>query len=192
MASTIYIDEGIGLDSTDANGSQDKPYKSVQFAFLQHGQGPEYQVKKENEWAPAAKAALKKAANYAEAQKKKAAKEKELAIREAKEQEQREKALEEAKKIVIKEAPSLPKAVQIRLSETRPEIVKLGSGERSKDVDYSSGNRGTRVRVYGYVHRERKQKEVLFITLRDDIHQLQCVLTGDLAKTYDAVSSLML
>ena len=107
----------------------------------------------DTEWKPAAKAALKKAANYADQQKKKAGKEKELAVRQKKEAEEREKALDEAKKIVIKEDLSLPKAVRINLGEKRPEIVKLGSGKRSEDVDYSSPDRGTRVRVYGRVHR---------------------------------------
>lgn len=192
----IYIDEATGVDETSATGSQSAPYKTVQFAFLQHGQGPNYLVKttdrddsaEPTEWKPAAKAALKKAANYADAQKKKAAKEQELVLRQKKEVEEREKALEEAKKIVITEDLSLPKAVKISLDETRPEVVKLGSGERGKDVDYSSPNRGTRVRVYGRVHRERKQKGVAFITLRDGKGYLQCVLTGDLAKTYDAVT----
>lgn len=197
---TVHIDEEVGADSTEtADGSQAKPYKSVQFAYLHHADQAQYLVKNKDkgegegesdrqEWKPAAKAALKKAANYAEQQKKKAGKEKELALRQQKEQEEREKALEEAKKIVIKEDESLPKAVKINLGEKRPEIVKLGSGERSKDVDYESGKRGTRVRVFGRVHRERKQKEVVFVTLRDGFGYMQCVLTGPLAKTYDAVT----
>lgn len=131
---------------------------------------------------------MKKAANYADQQKKKAGKEKELQMRLKKEQEEREKAHEEAKKIVITEDKSLPRAVSIILDETRPTIVKLGSGERTKEVDYSSANRGTRVRVEGRVHRLRQQSHVLFITLRDRNHYLQCVLTGDLAKTYDAIT----
>lgn len=191
----IHVDEDVGHDSnSDADGSQAKPYKSVQFAYLQHTDQAQYLVKKkegdepEATWKPAAKAALKKAANYADAQKKKASKEKELAIRQQKEEEERQRVHEEAKKIIITEDKSLPKSVKIHLGETRPEIVKLGSGERPKDLDYSSPNRGTRVRVMGRVHRERKQKEVLFVTLRDGHGYMQCVLTGPLAKTYDALT----
>ncbi len=191
---TVHIDEETGQDSQEADGSQSKPFKSVGHAFLQHGDQAQYLVNRkegdeeEASYKPAAKAALKKAANYADSQRKKAGKEKDLAIRQQKEEEERSKALEEAKKIVITEDGSLPKAVRIHLGETRPEIVKLGSGERTEEVDYSSDKRGTRVRVFGRVHRERKQSQVLFITLRDGHGYMQCVLTGNLAKTYDAVT----
>ncbi|WPH00097.1 asparaginyl-tRNA synthetase [Acrodontium crateriforme] len=187
----IYIDEEVGLDAADANGSLTAPYKSVQFAYLQHGADAGYQVKNkekgeaEPEWKPAAKAALKKAANYADAQKKKASKEKELAIRQQKEQEERDKALEEAKKIVITEDTSLPAAKKITLGETRPEIVTLGKGDRATA---GPDARGTRVMVFGRVHRERKQKGVAFITLRDGFGFMQVVLSGPLAQTYDAVT----
>ncbi|EMC95586.1 hypothetical protein BAUCODRAFT_71238 [Baudoinia panamericana UAMH 10762] len=192
---SVYVDEETGEDVLDqSHGSQSKPFKSLGAAYLQFGDKATYLVPNkdkedgESAWKSAAKAALKKAANYADAQRKKAGKEKELALRQQKEQEERDKALEEAKRIVIKEDLSLPKAVKINLGETRPEVVKLGSGERSKDVDYASGDRGTRVRVFGRVHRERKQKEVIFVTLRDGYGFMQCVLTGPLAKTYDAVT----
>ncbi|KAK4613800.1 Asparagine--tRNA ligase, cytoplasmic [Fulvia fulva] len=189
---TIYIDEEVGQDTAEVDGSQAKPYQSLSYAYLQHG-AVEYQVKKkegdeEPQYKPAAKAALKKAVNYADQQKKKAAKEQEIAIREKKEQEDRQRVFEEAKKIKIEEDKSLPKAVKIHLGEKRPEVIKLGSGERSKGADYSSPNRGTRVRVMGRVHRERKQKEVLFVTLRDGHGYMQCVVTGQLAKTYDALT----
>ncbi|KAF2213382.1 hypothetical protein CERZMDRAFT_39076 [Cercospora zeae-maydis SCOH1-5] len=190
---TIYIDEETGQDVAETEGTETKPYKSLQYAYVQHTDSAEYLVKKAEKdevpsYKPAAKAAMKKAVNYAETQKKKAAKEQELAIREKKLEEERQKVLEESKKIVISEDKNLPKATKIHLGETRPEVVKLGSGERSKEVDYSTPNRGTRVRVMGRVHRMRDQKQVLFITLRDGHGYLQCVLTGDLVKTYDALT----
>ncbi|KAH9825679.1 asparagine--tRNA ligase, cytoplasmic-like [Teratosphaeria destructans] len=178
--SDIYIDEAVGVDSGDADGSPSKPFKTLQYAFLQLGQGPSYSVKNPDhgddqpEWKPAAKAALKKAANWAETQKKKAGKEKELELRQRQEQEGRDKALEEAKKIVVTEDERLPQAVRIHLDETRPEVVRLGRGDRSRDVDYADPKRGSRVEVRGRVHRQRNQKG--------------CVLTGDLAKCYDAVT----
>jgi len=190
----IHYDEDAGQDTTQADGSPSKPYKTIGFAYLQHSDQARYLQKnqdkdsEEGDWKPAAKAALKKAANYADAQRKKAGKEKELALRQQKEQEERDRALEEAKKIIITEDTSLPHAVRINLGEKRTEIVKLGSGERTKDVDYSSGDRGSRVQVFGRVHRERKQKEVAFVTLRDGCGYMQCVLTGPLAKTYDALT----
>jgi len=190
----IHIDEVAGLDVPEQDGSQAKPYKSVQFAYQQHTDTATYQsLKKEGDeetatYKPAAKAALKKAVNWVEQQKKKAGKEKELALRQKKEEGEREKALEEAKKIVITEDASLPQAKRIQLSEVNPEVVKLGSGERPKEVDYSSENSGTRVQVLGRVHRERKQKDLCFITLRDGSGYMQCVLAGPLARTYDAVT----
>jgi asparaginyl-tRNA synthetase len=132
------------------------------------------------EWKPATKSATKKALSIVEQRKKKAAKEQELAIREKQEAEKRQKVLEEAKKVVITEDASLPKPVRIRLDVTDPAIVKLGSPETQTP--------GTRVRVLGRVHRLRVQKDVIFLTLGDGYGYLQCVLTGNLTKTYDAMT----
>lgn len=194
---TIYIDEEIGSDDPSTPGTESAPFKQLGPAYIKFSENATYLVRKREadasgtvvaEWKPAAKAALKKAVNYAAAQEKKAAKEKELAVRLAKEQESRDKALEEAKKIVVTEDASLPKAVRIKLDETDPAKVKLGSGERPKEVDYASEGRGSRVRVFGRVHRERKQKDLLFVTLRDGYGFLQVVIAGNLARTYDAVT----
>jgi asparaginyl-tRNA synthetase len=38
--------------------------------------------------------------------------------------------------------------------------------------------RGTRVRVLGWVHRLRSQKDIIFIVLRDGTGYLQAVLSG--------------
>src|ERR1700753_330256 len=108
---SIHVDEEVGQDTSEADGSESKPFKSVQYAYLQHADQAQYLVKKkegndeDTSYKPAAKAALKKAANFADAQKKKAGKERELAIRQQKEDVERQRALEEAKKIVIKEDP---------------------------------------------------------------------------------------
>ncbi|KAE8146322.1 hypothetical protein BDV25DRAFT_162744 [Aspergillus avenaceus] len=190
---SIYIDEDVGRDDTTANGSESAPYKTLLHAFLQHapGEGVQYLTRKSQtepategadklEWKPATKSAVKKATNLYEQRKKKAAKEQELAIREKQEADKRRLVLEEAKKIVIKEDTSLPKPVKIRLDVTDPATVKLGSPE--------SETPGTRVRVLGRVHRLRAQKDVVFITLTDGYGYLQCILTGDLAKTYDIMT----
>ncbi|KAL4974494.1 hypothetical protein BDW66DRAFT_86386 [Aspergillus desertorum] len=195
MAS-IYIDEDVGKDDSTATGSESAPYKSLLYAFLQHdpSKGTQYLTRKSQteptgegadpasklEWKPATKSAIKKATSLLEQRKKKAAKEQQLAIREKEEAEKRQLVLEEAKKVIIKEDMSLPKPVRIRLDVTDPAIVKLGSPD--------SDTPGTRVRVLGRVHRLRSQKDMIFLTLSDGYGYLQCVLTGDLVKTYDAMT----
>lgn len=208
MATTsgkIHIDEDVGKDDPSADGSDMSPYKSLLFAHIQHppsqSDGPQYLTRKsetgpvdENgdpearkEWKPATKSALKKSGNLYEQHKRKQARGNDLAIREKSELEKRQRALQEAMEVRIREDNQLPKAVKIRLNEKDPALVKLRKGNSEKDVDYSEG-RGSRVRVTGRVHRFRTQKDVIFITLRDGYGFLQCVLTGDLTKTYDALT----
>ncbi|KAB2572082.1 Aspartyl/Asparaginyl-tRNA synthetase class IIb [Lasiodiplodia theobromae] len=184
---TIYIDEDIGKDEPTQQGTQESPFKTLQFAYLQRPAEASYLTRKSQsedeaakEWKPVAKAGLKKAVNYYEQQKKKAAREQELTAQRAKEEAERAKVLEEAKKVVIEEDTSLPQAIKIKLDETGDHI-KLRSGQDSE-------NKGTRVKVLGRVHRERKQKDVLFITLRDGYGFMQVVIAGKLAKTYDALT----
>ncbi|KAJ5344911.1 hypothetical protein N7452_002915 [Penicillium brevicompactum] len=184
MATKIYIDEDVGKDES-ANGSETAPYKTLVHAYLEHPPPPKASTGEDVdpaaklEWKPATKSAMKKANNLWEQRKKKAAKEHELAIREKAEADKRQKVLEDAKKVVIKEDTSLEKPVRIRLNVTDPAVVKLGSPESEK---------GTRVRVLGRVHRARAQKDVVFITLTDGYGYLQCILTGDMVKTYDIMT----
>ncbi|CEJ61747.1 Putative Asparaginyl-tRNA synthetase [Penicillium brasilianum] len=197
MAPSIYIDEDVGHDDASATGTESAPYKTLLHAFVQHApttEGIQYLTRKsqtdaagENvdpaaklEWKPATKSAMKKATNLWEQRKKKAAKEQELAIREKAEAEKRQKVLDEAKKVVITEDASLPKPVRIRLDVTDPAIVSLRTPE--------SDTPGTRVRVLGRVHRMRAQKDYVFLTLADGYGYLQCILTGDLVKTYDIMT----
>ncbi|KAF4301513.1 Aspartyl/Asparaginyl-tRNA synthetase class IIb [Botryosphaeria dothidea] len=184
---TIYIDEDLGKDEPTQQGTEQSPFKTLQFAYLQRPAEAQYLTRKGNsedeaakEWKPAAKAGLKKAANFYEQQKKKAAREQELAAQRAKEEAERQKVFEEAKKIVIEEDTSLPQAVKIKLDDTGDHI-------KLHKVD-DAESKGTRVKVVGRVHRERKQKDVLFVTLRDGYGFMQVVIAGKLAKTYDALT----
>ena len=196
----IYVDEDIGKDDVATDGSQSTPYKTLLFAQIQHSpNGTLYFTRKSEtgsvgeigdsearkEWKPATATALKKVTKLYEQHKKKLAKGNELAIREKAEQEKRQQALQEALKVKITEDLSLPRAFKIRLDEIDPKLVKLRSGNSKTDVSYTDG-RGSRVRVTGRVHRLRDQKDVIFVTLQDGYGLLQCVLTGDLTKTYDA------
>ena len=206
MASTskkIYVDEDIGKDEQSTDGSETAPYKTLLYAHIQHPpkDGTQYFTRKSEtgpvsadgdpsarlEWKTPTKSALKKVTNLFEQHQRKAAKGNELAIREKEEADKRQKVLEEAKKVKIRQDPKLPKAVHIHLNEKDPKLVKLRSGTSKQDVDYSEG-RGSRVRVYGRIHRLRSQKDVIFVTLQDGYGFLQCVFTGDLVKTYDAMT----
>ncbi|KAJ5533243.1 hypothetical protein N7504_007023 [Penicillium tannophilum] len=197
MAPSIYIDEDVGHDDSTATGTETAPYKTLVHAMVNHEpttEGIQYLTRKSQtdaagedvdpaaklEWKPATKSAMKKATNLFEQRKKKAAKEHELAIREKAEADKRQAVLEEAKKIVIKEDASLPKPVRIRLDNVDPAVVTLRTPE--------SDAPGTRVRVLGRVHRMRAQKDYVFITLVDGYGYLQCILTGDMVKTFDIMT----
>lgn len=196
-AVTVYIDEDAGKDELSATGTESLPYKTLVHAFLQQPpstEGIQYLTRKSEtgpagedgdtaarlEWKPATKSAMKKATNLYEQRKKKAAKEHEIAIRAKEEKDKRQQILEEAKKVVIKEDQSLPKPVRIRLDVVDPSIVKL-----RRDGDDTPG---TRVRVLGRVHRLRAQKGMTFITLSDGYGFMQCILSGDLVKSYDIMT----
>lgn len=194
-SSSIYIDEDIGSDDDAALGTESAPYKTLLHAMIKHGPSGgsiSYLTRKsqtgpvsENgdpaarlEWKSATKSALKKATNLYEQHVRKQAKSADLATREKQEAEKRQQVLEEAKSVVIEEDKSLPKPVRIRLDETDPSVVRLREGDAP----------GTRVRVLGRVHRLRQQKDVIFLTLTDGYGQLQCVFTGDLIRTYAALT----
>ncbi|RDI76338.1 hypothetical protein Vi05172_g13686 [Venturia inaequalis] len=191
----IYIDEDTGIDETGTPGSEEKPFKSLQFAYVQTEGAGEYFTRKsltgvvaEGEdksklldWQPASKAGLKKAVNALAAAKKKAAKETEQAAQREKEEMARQAALEEAKKIVLEEDASLPKAKKIRLDYQGDDITLRSS-------DKASDSEGTRVKVMGRVHRLRKQKDNIFVELKDGYGKMQCVFSDKVAKTYDALT----
>ncbi|XP_062529086.1 asparagine--tRNA ligase, cytoplasmic isoform X2 [Bombyx mori] len=83
--------------------------------------------------------------------------------------EKRSQNLDEAKKILLQEDPSLPKATVVKICET-------------------TEHRGQRICIRGWVHRLRRQgKSLAFLTLRDGTGYLQCVLHGLLCQTYNAL-----
>ncbi len=190
-STTIYVDTDVGLDEESQPGTENKPYKSLAFAYIQQGgsEGKNYLSRASTTgpvsadgdpaerlvWKDPAKAAVKKAQSALDAHKKKLLKQQQQAAQEAEKEKARLRHLEEAKKIVLKEDPALPKAVKITIGEKN---VELGEG----DV------KGTRVKVSGRIHRLRQQKQATFVTLIDGYGHLQCVLSGDLTKTYDALT----
>ncbi|KAG9236864.1 putative Asparaginyl-tRNA synthetase, cytoplasmic [Amylocarpus encephaloides] len=189
---TIYVDTDIGVDEETATGAESKPYKTLAYAYIQQGgvEGKQYQSRASTTgavsadgdpaerlvWRGPAKAAIKKAQGALDAHKKKLLKQQQQAAQEEEKEKARLKTLEDAKKIVLTEDSSLPKAKRITI--------------REKDLDLGEGDvKGARVKVSGRIHRIRSQKQATFLTLVDGYGHLQCVLTaGDLTKTYDALT----
>ncbi|TCD69403.1 hypothetical protein EIP91_007750 [Steccherinum ochraceum] len=171
--SAIHIDEASGSDDT-GKGTPDLAYQSLAFAVYTHPTAS-YLIRKDasGTYEEPTQSSLKKAKKGADGIEKKRKKAEELAEREAKEKteerERREKLIEESKKIVLQEDASLPAAKKAKL---------VGLAEL----------RGQRIRVRGWVHRLRDQKGIIFVVLRDGTGYLQCVLSGQVAQTYEALT----
>ncbi|TFK83004.1 asparaginyl-tRNA synthetase [Polyporus arcularius HHB13444] len=169
----IHVDESAGSDET-GKGTPEAPYQTLAFALYSHPEGS-YVIRKDasGTYEEPTQSALKKAKKGADGIEKKRKKAEELAEREAKEKaearERKEKKLEESKKIVLQEDPSLPAAVKAKIGNLTPLRTK-------------------RVKVSGWVHRLRDQKEIIFIVLRDGTGYLQCILSGQVAQTYEALT----
>ncbi|KAI5466649.1 hypothetical protein BGZ63DRAFT_369169 [Mariannaea sp. PMI_226] len=181
----IYIDEEKGIDAPDTAGTEAAPFKSLLEAFFLHGPETEYQVKKKDdeEYKPAAKSALKKAVAYAAGQRKKLEAAAKRAEKEAQEEAARLAVLEEAKKIKIVDDPALPEPVRISLAEVDSSVI--GVLRKNKDEPTEGVKR---VRVQGRVNRVAKQGGLIFVTLRRGLDLMQCLLSGELSKTYDALT----
>ncbi|KAL7423677.1 asparagine--tRNA ligase [Cryptotrichosporon argae] len=184
---TLYIDEKAGSDET-GTGAELAPFQSTIAAYqsLQPPRSadadPDAVVKllvrkpdsvERNEWVDLSASARKKLAKNIEGWRKKEAKREadreknEAAKKEAEERDRKRR--EEAKGVVLVEDPA------------KGEVV------RSK-VDGLTSLVGSRVRLFGWVHRLRVQKTNIFIVLRDGSGpHAQCVLSGDANRTLDAL-----
>lgn len=187
---SIYIDTDTGSDEPSTTGSESQPFKSLGRACIEHGSldgasfyirasetgklGPDADPAERLRWVEPTKSALKKAQGALDQHKKKLLRLQQSASQEEEKEKARLKNLEEAKDIVISEDASLPKAVKITLGQKN---IELGEG----DV------KGTRVKVSGRIHRLRQQKQATFLTLIDGYGHLQCILAGNLTRTYDAL-----
>ncbi|GAA5888653.1 hypothetical protein JCM6882_009034 [Rhodosporidiobolus microsporus] len=177
-ADAVYVDEATGDDST-GDGSEAKPYKSVSGAFIARldelATVLVRQAPKEGEtassWVPMTASAKKKAAKLLQSHKNKLVKAEEVRKRDEAEGAARraaeQKKLEEAKAIVLEEPKEASEKIKIK---------------RAVEC------RGRRVKVFGWVHRLRQQGGMTFVILRDGTGYLQCVLTGRLSQTYDALT----
>lgn len=167
MSQSIYVNEKSGVDTTEAKGTQEKPYATPAFALYTHPDAKVFVYKQSEEdaekfeYVEISASALKKAKKGVEGLKKKA--EKQAKLEEQKKQQQATAKLAELDLSSIEEDKSLPSAQKIKIRQLKDHL-------------------DTRVLVQGWVHRLRVQKGLAFITLRDGTGYLQCVLTGDLAK----------
>lgn len=157
----VYVDVDAGLDDASADGSESKPYKSLAHAMLANTDRPTAaylsRASKTGDdpaaallWKEPAKSAVKKATSIVDAHKKKAAKKAASDAKEDDARKQRLGNLEEARKVVIKQDPSLPEAKKLRLDDKN---VELGEGD----------SKGTRVKVYGRIDQLRPQKQAVSI-----------------------------
>ncbi|XP_001352279.2 asparagine--tRNA ligase, cytoplasmic [Drosophila pseudoobscura] len=171
--SALFTSEKSGSDES-GDGSEAKPYKSILQAMRHAGKEPFPTIYVDSKdpnaaesFEPAAKSQLKKIQKLFVREGHKNA---EKHQREAGDAEKRQQNLEEARNVKISEDPSWPVARKIRIME-------------------GTENRGSRVKIYGWVHRLRRQgKALIFITLRDGTGFLQCVLNDQLCQTYDALT----
>ena len=189
----VYIDEEAGNDTspadTQAHGTKDFPFKSLAQAYGTNGPEYEYQVRKDDEgYKPAAKAGLKKAMKLAALQEKKRDVADKRAKQEANDKIELDQALERAKAIRISPDSSLSEALLISLNETDPNIIGRLRRADADQTQHESEQQTVRVRVQGRVHRVAKQGNLMFVVLRRGQNYMQCLLSGDLAKSYDALT----
>ncbi|XP_023239441.1 asparagine--tRNA ligase, cytoplasmic-like [Centruroides sculpturatus] len=166
----LYTSEKFGHDEK-GDGSENNPFKTVLQALRCAGKEPFPTIyvdgkSDDKQWDIVSQSQLKKVRKIWIREHHKNA---EKAKKDAEDIERREKNLEEAKQIMIKEDKNLPEAIQVKIRDT-------------------ANFRNKRIKVYGWVHRLRRQGKVLmFVTLRDGTGFLQCVLSDLLCQTYDAL-----
>ncbi|KAI8811237.1 hypothetical protein BJ742DRAFT_798680 [Cladochytrium replicatum] len=172
----VYVCEVQG-DDTEGTGTAKMPYKTPVRA-LELTKNPDavvIHVRKAltEAFKEISGAALKKAKKTVEINVKKAQKNAERGAAEAAEAAKKAEddavKIEAAKSIVLKQDPSLPAAKKLKIHSL-------------------AEHRGARIAVSGWVHRLREQKGMFFIVLRDGTGYLQCVLSGKLCQTYDALT----
>lgn len=190
MPLQVFICPEKGSDDSGA-GTEQAPYATLAHAITKSGgsavvlpgqdliddpktQSSQHSVsflqRKEGKFEPVSKSALKKAKGLVEGLEHKMAK---ASIREQEKDASLEQKLQQAKGIVIREDPSLPSALTIKIRDS------VSARQRSVP----------RVQISGWVHRLRTQgKNMMFLVLRDGTGFLQCLLSGDLCMTYDALT----
>ncbi|XP_067665731.1 asparagine--tRNA ligase, cytoplasmic-like [Haliotis asinina] len=166
----IYTSEKTGSDES-GDGTECKPFKTVLQAMRQAGKEPFPTIyvdgKEGQKYEVVSKSQVKKIQKIWQREQHKQADKSE---RDAADAERRDMNLEEAKKIVLEMDKSLPEPKQIKLRD-------------------SVANRNIRVKIFGWVHRLRRQgKNLMFVVLRDGSGFVQCVMNDKQCQTYDALT----
>lgn len=166
----VYFNEALGNDET-GQGTEAAPFKTAVGAMTARGAEIQLFTKKADAegYEPLSASGVKKAKKLYDMAQKKKQKAAENASQEAERAAQEQKKLEESKKIVIAPPEGAP----------TPKRIKIVAGVQNRD---------TRVKVCGWVHRLRVQKDRMFLILRDGTGFLQCVLQGRLTQTFDALT----
>ncbi|CEH11763.1 asparaginyl-trna synthetase [Ceraceosorus bombacis] len=175
----VHVDETAGSDET-GTGSAEKPFLTAVTALVSAGPTARVLVRKAPAegtappadadaagYQPISGAGLKRAKKGYEVAIKKQQKEAEKSKGETSKAEDESKRLEDSKQVVLSKPEDLGKRIKIR------------AGMQSRDQ---------LVHICGWVHRLRSQKGLIFLVLRDGTGYLQCVLSGEAAKTYDALT----
>ncbi|OQE16538.1 hypothetical protein PENFLA_c027G10798 [Penicillium flavigenum] len=167
----IYIDETGGSDDSSTKGTKDDPFQSLYAAYIafppKDPSSPMFFVRSPGkggaipEWKEATKSAMKKVVGrYAEYLKKTQKQEEEEA--------QRQLALSEARKFVLRPCENVPQAVKMKISAQSPKGIVLGNDEVT----------GTRVKVVGRIDNIRISKTRTFVYLSDTRGTILCIFSG--------------
>lgn len=184
--SPVYIDESRGSDA-DGHGTEASPYQSILGAYiaksttelnclvLKPSEPPS--ADQPGSYQPATSTAIKRAKKGYEIHLKKLLK----ATTTKLDPSQSTQASGTGPQSKLDDEKKLEEARSIILSETD------GISKRIK-IHHATENRNIKVRLFGWVHRLRQQKGLIFVVLRDGTGFLQCVLSGKLTQTYDALA----
>ncbi|WFD32629.1 asparagine--tRNA ligase [Malassezia sp. CBS 17886] len=171
----VYVDETAGHDET-GSGTEARPYATLAGAMLARGADAELLVRKAvaedagaGAYEPASASAAKKAKKLYDVALKKQKKADAHAAQADARAAQEQKKLDESRKVTIAPPAGAPAARKIKIAQ-------------------GVAHRNERVRVCGWVHRLRVQKDLMFLVLRDGTGYLQCVLQAPLTQTYDALT----
>ncbi|KAI8459673.1 hypothetical protein BY996DRAFT_8527713, partial [Phakopsora pachyrhizi] len=180
LGEASYVDETRGSDES-GDGSRSSPFKSILGAYLSKNsteinclvfKSSDSSDLPGGDYQPATSTAIKRAKKGFEVQQKKIS-----------------KATAKVNSSDRANQPGSKPDDENRLEESRKILISETDGFAKRiKINQTVENRDIKVRLFGWVHRLRQQKGLIFVVLRDGTGYLQCVLGGRLAQTYDALT----